>query len=629
MSLQSPQTYSEWHWKHQIDAAKQFADDSEAFIKPFVASLLNDIPIVDEMPAGIKSFVDGLKSPGSFAFLPFMAGVGVNAIDEALDVALQPIITMLRRSYNKRSKETWLTSEQVNTLWSRKKITEGLWNETTASEGYEDVLASSLYESQLPYPTITDVIAYARYKDDPQNPWSTFQEFWNISPREWPLWNWLTKQRLNSEQVTTLYKRGLLGEADMTDILSRIGWDSYDLAYQKDLAYSIPNAMLLVQGGLLQESDNTTILDAISKADIHPLYANTYYDAILTKPATTDIITYELRKDPSLANLDRELRKTGIHPNYNDLYRELAYQIPPINDIITMAVREAFTPEIAARFGQYEDLPPALVEWAAKKGLRKEWAERYWAAHWSLPSPQQGFEMLHRGVIGEEDLSLLLRALDIMPFWRDKLIQISYNPLTRVDVRRMYQLGILDEDGVLKAYRDIGYNIDNAKRMTEFTTKQVRQTLSRFTPVNVVGAYTKRFVDAGTARIMLADIGIKRDEIDYILNTANYKREWSIKQERIDAIENLYKKGRLSEVETRSELDKLTLPTDHVTTLIQQWQAKIEAIKEVLWTAPQTLKFFQTGLISADRARQELTALGYNDERIRVYLASSRPPEET
>ncbi|GAJ02948.1 unnamed protein product, partial [marine sediment metagenome] len=84
----------------------------------------------------------------------------------------------------------------------------------------------------------------------------------------------------------------------------------------------------------------------------------------MTKPANEDIIAYELRRDPSLSNLDIELRRIGIHKNYYALYKELAYQIPPVNDIITMAVREAFTPSIAARFGQYQDLPPDFVTWA-------------------------------------------------------------------------------------------------------------------------------------------------------------------------------------------------------------------------------------------------------------------------
>ncbi|GAI29857.1 unnamed protein product [marine sediment metagenome] len=107
------------------------------------------------------------------------------------------------------------------------------------------------------------------------------------------------------------------------------------------------------------------------------------------------------------------MRRIGIHDEYFSLYKELAKQIPPVADIITMAVREAFTPAIAEKFGQYEDFPEPLKEWAGKKGLSSEWAERYWAAHWSLPSPLQGFEMLHRGIINQDELNMFLVVTDV------------------------------------------------------------------------------------------------------------------------------------------------------------------------------------------------------------------------
>ncbi|GAH61072.1 unnamed protein product, partial [marine sediment metagenome] len=73
------------------------------------------------------------------------------------------------------------------------------------------------------------------------------------------------------------------------------------------------------------------------------------------------LIAFHLRIDPSLSGLDTDLRKIGIHPDYFEIYKTLAYPIPPVADIITMAVREAFTPDIAARFGQYEDYPRSFV----------------------------------------------------------------------------------------------------------------------------------------------------------------------------------------------------------------------------------------------------------------------------
>ena len=83
-----------------------------------------------------------------------------------------------------------------------------------------------------------------------------------------------------------------------------------------------------------------------------------------------------------------------------------------------------------------------------KAGLPEEQARNYWAAHWELPSAQMGYAMFQRRIIDHETLVMLLKSLDIMPFWRDKLIEMSYNPLTRVDVRRMYGLGVLSEEEV-------------------------------------------------------------------------------------------------------------------------------------------------------------------------------------
>lgn len=168
---------------------------------------------------------------------------------------------------------------------------------------------------------------------------------------------------------------------------------------------------------------------------------------------------------------DRLLKHMGYTDESIKLFKAIYFALPTISDLVRMSVREVFTPEIAERFGQYEDLPEVFVHWAKKVGLSEEWAKAYWAAHWDLPSPTQGFEMLHRGIITEEELKLLLRALDVMPFWREKLIQLSYNPLTRVDIRRMYKLGVLDENGVYRAYLDLGYKPEHAQQLTEFTKR--------------------------------------------------------------------------------------------------------------------------------------------------------------
>lgn len=625
MPLNSPTTYGEWYWSQQVEASKAFDETLEQVYAPFFAAIKDSIPAFAEIPAYLSQFISALAEPPHPGLGAFGAGLAVAQGKDLLDDSLAPARAAIRRKINAGARETWLSASESNTLFQRAKIDKNLWKEVLDSEGYEDVLQGFVLQSSMPYPSLNDLITYCRYTGDPDNVWSSLQKFYNVDPVDFPVWEWLSLQKFTTEQVHTLYKRGFYETDDAYSELARIGWHSVDRAAALDLAYQLPNALLMIQGDLFQEVQDEQIITDISKCDIHPDYAKIYLDGVLTKPASTDIIAYMLRKNPELEQLPSELRKIGIHPEYFDLYKTLAYPIPPVADLITMAVREAFSPAIASRFGQYEDFPEDFATFAAQKGLSREWAQRYWASHWSLPSPQQGFEMLHRGIITREELQVLLRALDVMPYWRDKLIQMAYRPINRIDVRRMYQLGILSKTEVTEAYKQLGYDDDNSKRMTEYVVQQIRSTLSGFNTNDVINAYKNRIITSSQAQSLLDQIGIKSDEISYVMQTAGYQRDWDFRNEQMKAIRNLYKKGQLNESQTRSKLTSINVPYEEIDVLLQQWETQKIVEPDSLWTSAQTLSFLKKGFITESRARQEFAALGYNNERIEIYIKSAKP----
>lgn len=624
MGIEDKQTYGEYYWAMKVEADRMFDEDVEFAFAPLFKGVFSELPDLAELPAGMQNLVRLLAEPPSAGFGGFALGVGVEMIDETLHTLLNPMMKIMQRKINSRAKETWLTSDQANTLFRQGKIEKDFWKLTVDSEGYEDILGNFLYESQMPYPTLPDIILYSRYHGDPDAPWSKVQDFHDVPARDWPVWKWLQLQRLTTLQIQTLFRRGIVEDFTFKHELARIGWSEPDREFVKELGWSIPNAMLLTQGNLHQQAYPDKIIADISHADIHPDYAQLYLDAVLTKPSSQDLVAYHLRRDPNLAGLDADLKKIGIHPDYADVYKTLAYPIPPVADIITMAVREAFSPQIATRFGQYEDYPEEFETWAVKKGLSPEWSKRYWAAHWSLPSANQGFEMLHRGVIDETELNLLLRALDIMPFWRDKLTKIAHRRLTRVDVRRMYRVGVLDEGEVFKAYREQGYNERDAKRMSDFTVQQTLSTQAKFTARDVVSAYTKYMIDKSEAESLLREVGVRSENVAFIISSANYKRDWELSESRINAVKNLYKKRVYDENKARAELLKLDLPSVRVDVLMSQWYIDEKDKPERLWTTSQTLSFMSGGFITRIRGKQELEKLGYDEEHINVYLRASQ-----
>ena len=468
MGIESPISYGDYFWNASLEAQKIIAKETETELAALAAGLMGSLGVYDYLPPEFRSLFGNIEAPAG-AFLGDVGGRFVSEIaDGAVSKAASPFFEAMGYSAYNRSPTKKMTIPPTATLFARKKITEDFFFERFRMGGFEPIEAKFQYDSMRPYPSIPDLMLWARYHGDPENVWSTLVDVYDLDPVDYPKWEWLGLQRLTTGIATKLFRRGKIDELGFDQKMKQIGWRGVDIDHVLEDSWLYPNAMLIVQADLMAEvSDEQIILD-ISKADIHPDYAEKYLDAVLTKPSSQDIIAYELRQNPDLSELDARLRKIGIHGDYTDVYRTLAYQIPPVADIITMAVREAFTPDIAARFGQYDDYPEELTEWGQKKGLSEDWTKRYWAAHWGLPSPQQGFEMLHRGIIDQDELNMLLRALDVMPFWRSRLTAMAFRPLTRVDVRRMYKEGILDEAGVYKAYLDNGYTPENAERMTQF-----------------------------------------------------------------------------------------------------------------------------------------------------------------
>jgi len=131
------------------------------------------------------------------------------------------------------------------------------------------------------------------------------------------------------------------------------------------------------------------------------------------------------------------LKALGLREEDLDKLEELYYFIPSPTDLVRMAVREAFYPDYIAKYNLLAEYPPEFEMWAKKQGMSPEWSKKFWVSHWVLPSIMQGYEMLHRGVISKTDLDSLFKAVDIAPYWREKLLAISYSPYTRLDIRRM------------------------------------------------------------------------------------------------------------------------------------------------------------------------------------------------
>ena len=186
------------------------------------------------------------------------------------------------------------------------------------------------------------------------------------------------------------------------------------------------------------------------------------------------------RGEISEQSLQDRLEAHGLNTGDALLVMQLTERIPPISDLISMSVRDVFDAEAVSLGRLFDNLPQEFVKWGQTQGFSRDWLEKYWGAHWRIPSALRGFEMLHRGVIDDAELDILLRALDIAPGWRDKMKAISFKVVGRVDTRRFYAMGVWDRDQVKRSYLDQGFDEQTAEWQTWRSPARQDQKSRRF-----------------------------------------------------------------------------------------------------------------------------------------------------
>jgi len=182
------------------------------------------------------------------------------------------------------------------------------------------------------------------------------------------------------------------------------------------------------------------------------------------------------RMDPELAiratwrgfMTDAKMRATLVDHGFDEVDIETLLNVtkfyPGPQDLVTWVAREVFEPEMVTKYGLDDELGGIEKEPFYKAGMTDDQITNYWRAHWLHASWMQMVEMLHRGLVTEEDVYDWFRVVEIVPYWRELLIQTAYTWPTRVDVRRWWDMRTIDEPELRRLYSGMGYrgvNLDN------------------------------------------------------------------------------------------------------------------------------------------------------------------------
>ncbi|KKM27183.1 hypothetical protein LCGC14_1577260 [marine sediment metagenome] len=329
-----------------------------------------------------------------------------------------------------------------------------------------------------------------------------------------------------------------------------------------------------------------------------------------------------------------EMGRLGFTPESADNFEATAKIIGGPSDMIRWAVREVFTPEIVAELGLGDEFPSEFIAQAAKIGMEEEIASNEWKAHWVLPSIGQGFQMLHRrvekrdgGTFDLSDMDRLLRVQDVMPFFRGMITQIAFQPFTRVDVRRMHKMGVLDRDEVKSAYMDRGFDDEKAEKMTEFTIQFNTGSEKELTKTEIMRALARGVIDEPIALELLSDLNIPTEAAQIIVATQAAKVAMDTTDELVDIEIDRFVDGLISEDELQDAIIQLDLATPQLELLMAKARRKNRRAEKMPSKA-DILRWHITGIIDRESADTLLERIGFIEQFRVIYLQESEASEE-
>jgi len=227
--------------------------------------------------------------------------------------------------------------------------------------------------------------------------------------------------------------------------------------------------------------------------------------------------------------------------------------------------------------------------------------------------------MFQRDIIEEPELKMLLKSLDVMPYWRDQLIQLSYSPLTRVDVRRMHDMGILGDEDVKDAYRFRGYSPENAQHMLDFTKQYNSQETTGLTRSSVITAYKRKLLTAAELTEILGQFGYSESVVDFWLKMADLEKELEDIEAQEEDLLNQYRNGSIDLPDVRNALDAADVPSEYVDEIIKTEEQQVSK-KVKLPTKADLTDWLELQIIDDVQYSERMTQLGYKEEDILLFL---------
>lgn len=326
---------------------------------------------------------------------------------------------------------------------------------------------------------------------------------------------------------------------------------------------------------------------------------------------------------------DELARQAGVIDGTDkvDLWHWNAY-FPNAGEAFRWQLNQLFNPEVVSRFGLDQNWEQVwagkLRDLAEGHGISEEYARYHYMQLWRRPGYTELVEATRRlrpdrvagdVVFTEQDLDVMLKQEGYPEYWIKRLKVLRHHKPTRQDVRRQYQLHVIDEQEVLSQWHDQGFSDEYAQQQLavlkidrdRFEYHQSGLPSGR----TLTGAFARGELTRGELQELADRQSYYPTMANDIEEAADLARDMALRRLTISGVRARFTKGLIDAGSAAGELAAAGIDTDEIEAIMKWWTHVVKSKgREV--PAATLCKWRKSHLIDALQQYEALVRLGYN-----------------
>jgi hypothetical protein len=183
----------------------------------------------------------------------------------------------------------------------------------------------------------------------------------------------------------------------------------------------------------------------------------------------------------------------------------------------------------------------------------------------------------------------------------------------------MFELGVIDYQGLVKGYMDLGYKKEDAEKLARFTILETMENQRTMITDQVIAQFREGLITEDELKSRLADLGFPPQQAEAVVSTELFLKMKKQVERITNAVRSSFMKGQIDRSRAFEILSAINLKADAINELLDQWEVEDWA-NVSMPSHTELIRFLRKGIIDQETFREYMRRLGYSDDVITWFI---------